>query len=213
MYLSFQAANEINLRGGPGEDSLTCDDDNLSQEEDEECNSEPVSSSEPTACATSNCENIEPSHRRSPVTFSEDLQCGQICAVTTDIHKSNITDCCDLDDVNSSSDSADSDVPELKDISLENRELRPLRDQSTREHVNFHLAEGSERQRSGDSMCSSASTSIDPKLVKLKVKRQIKKDQKKQFARRVRKGGEASLVTKQRRRNMDDIKHSAGWDD
>ena len=94
------------------------------------------------------------------------------------------------------------------DLGNLNRGYRPFRDDSSMDHINAHIIKN-RRERSSDSMCSMVSTStIAPGIVKEKIKRQLKKKSQQQFARRVRKSGEAAIATKQRRENQLDIKDS-----
>ena len=111
-------------------------------------------------------------------------------------------------DSESDNDDEEEDLADLEPI--DNAALRPFRDD--REHVNSYTV-SEPRQRSSNSMCSTASTVMDPAMVKRKVKRQAQRKQKQQYARRVRKQGEAALVTKTRRENCDTIKQStsAAW--
>ena len=97
----------------------------------------------------------------------------------------------------------------LVDLSLQNREYRPFRSEDQREHVNSHLDETRMRTRSSDS----TSSQLDPSVVKMKVKRNLKKQQQKQHSRRLRKSGEASIATQIRRDNSCDIRESlsAEW--
>ena len=104
------------------------------------------------------------------------------------------------------SDSED-ELPELVDLSTQNKEYRPFRSEESKTHVNSHLE--NVRQRSSDSFSSSTTqSSIDPNVIKMKLKRQQKKTQQKQLARRLRKSGEAAIITKSRREHSDNIKQS-----
>ncbi|KAG8130882.1 putative Serine-threonine-protein [Naja naja] len=92
----------------------------------------------------------------------------------------------------------------LVDLSTLNREFRPFRDEESLFHVNQHRT----RTTSMTSIQSTTSQStIPPELVKQKVKRQLNKQQKAAFRRRLQKG-EANIYTKQRRENMYNIKSS-----
>ncbi|KAM3845734.1 serine/threonine-protein kinase RIO2 isoform 2-T2 [Vipera latastei] len=92
----------------------------------------------------------------------------------------------------------------LVDLSTLNREFRPFRDEESLFHVNQHRT----RTTSMTSVRSTTSQStIPPELVKQKVKRQLNKQQKAAFRRRLQKG-EANVYTKQRRENMYNIKSS-----
>ncbi|XP_041119129.1 serine/threonine-protein kinase RIO2-like [Polyodon spathula] len=96
------------------------------------------------------------------------------------------------------------ECPDLVDLSAANKEFRAFRDEESMLHVNGHRW----RTSSMTSVGSTASCStIPPELVKQKVKRQLTKQQKSAQRRRLQKG-EASLVTKVRRDNLQDIKCS-----
>ncbi|XP_063151467.1 serine/threonine-protein kinase RIO2 [Candoia aspera] len=96
------------------------------------------------------------------------------------------------------------ECPGLVDLSTLNREFRPFRDEESLFHVNQHRT----RTTSVTSILSTASHStIPPELVKQKVKRQLNKQQKAAFRRRLQKG-EANIYTKQRREHMYNIKSS-----
>uniref|UniRef100_A0A0B8RW90 Serine/threonine-protein kinase RIO2 n=1 Tax=Philothamnus irregularis TaxID=1899461 RepID=A0A0B8RW90_9SAUR len=96
------------------------------------------------------------------------------------------------------------DCSGLVDLSSLNREFRPFRDEESLFHVNQHRT----RTTSMTSVQSTTSQStIPPELVKQKVKRQLNKQQKAAFRRRLQKG-EANVYTKQRRENMYNIKSS-----
>lgn len=101
---------------------------------------------------------------------------------------------------------------ELDEIGELNRGLRPFRNEESLTHVNKHIQKG--RQRSSDSMMSTctSTSSIDPSVIREKVKRQQKRKDEKLKARRIRKSGEASIVTKSRRDKQLDIKQSLGPD-
>ena len=109
------------------------------------------------------------------------------------------------------SDNDDNSCPELEDLSLQNKEYRPFRDESSHDHVNEHLVKA-ETSWSQNSDSVSSAKSMDPTLIKRMVKSQAKRKEAKQFARRVRKSGEAAVVTKARRENWDTIKQSTGPD-
>ncbi|XP_048834672.1 serine/threonine-protein kinase RIO2 [Brienomyrus brachyistius] len=96
------------------------------------------------------------------------------------------------------------ECPELVDLSSANKEFRPFRDQSSLHHINEHRRRTtSETTTSSVGSCST----IPPEVVKQKVKRQLSQQQKAAQRRRLQKG-EANLVTKERRENMQNIKWS-----
>jgi hypothetical protein len=96
---------------------------------------------------------------------------------------------------------------EMYNISAQNKEYRPFRNEESRAHINSHMQAG--RSRNSDSMCSTSTvSSIAPEVIRAKVKKQQKKQQQILKARRIRKSGEASLQTRQRRDTQLDIKQS-----
>ncbi|XP_026575152.1 serine/threonine-protein kinase RIO2 [Pseudonaja textilis] len=123
--------------------------------------------------------------------------------------KNNIEKSTQLEDeVDHGEDTADKEYEDecssLVDLSTLNREFRPFRDEESLFHVNQHRT----RTASMTSIQSTTSqTTIPPELVKQKVKRQLNKQQKAAFRRRLQKG-EANIYTKQRRENMYNIKSS-----
>ncbi|XP_072439570.1 serine/threonine-protein kinase RIO2 isoform X2 [Chiloscyllium punctatum] len=95
--------------------------------------------------------------------------------------------------------------PDLVDLSAQNKEFRPFRNELSLIHVNEHR----QRTTSLSSVGSLMSTStIPPDVIKRKVKQQLSKQQKTVIRRRLQKG-EANIYTKQRRENMQTIKWSA----
>lgn len=97
----------------------------------------------------------------------------------------------------------------LADLSNTNRAVRPFRDQKSLEHVNeHHLFESEASERGSKSVPSTACSSIAPEQARSRLRNQAKKKQQLLQARRVRKSGEASVVTKLRRENSDEVKQS-----
>uniref|UniRef100_UPI00398F751B serine/threonine-protein kinase RIO2 n=1 Tax=Pristiophorus japonicus TaxID=55135 RepID=UPI00398F751B len=97
------------------------------------------------------------------------------------------------------------ECPDLVDLSTQNKEFRPFRDELSLMHTNEHR----QRTTSESSVGSLLSTStIPPDVIKRKVKQQLTKQQKTAIRRRLQKG-EANIYTKQRRENMQTIKWSA----
>jgi hypothetical protein len=190
--LNFQAAAEIGLRGGPEEIME-------SGEEDEEPGADHNSHEEHTASVDSDLE--------------ESAEVEQLSLNDTSVPREEPSaELCDSprEDTQGAGSSED-DADEYLDV-MANVEFRPFQDERSRQHVNCHLTDGrAVRQRSSDSFTSTAST-IDPRVVRHKVKSQMKQKQARRNARRIRKSGEAALVTKKRRDNMDAIKHNTGWD-
>ncbi|XP_057688986.1 serine/threonine-protein kinase RIO2 [Corythoichthys intestinalis] len=95
--------------------------------------------------------------------------------------------------------------PELSDLSALNKEFKPFRDPDSLLQMAEH------RRTRADSEATVGSTgscsTIPPELVRQKVRRQLTKQQKSAQRRRLQKG-EASLVTKSRRENQNNIKSS-----
>ncbi|XP_045141297.1 serine/threonine-protein kinase RIO2 isoform X2 [Echinops telfairi] len=96
------------------------------------------------------------------------------------------------------------ECPHLAALSSLNKEVRPFRDDENMGAMSPHRAR-TLSVTSADSIVSCST--IPPELVKQKVKRQLTKQQKSAIRRRLQKG-EANIVTKQRRENMQNIKSS-----
>lgn len=94
---------------------------------------------------------------------------------------------------------------ELEELSNQNKLHRPYRD--TKSHVTERSLDGD-----GSSQSSSAATSsMDSREIRTRVKKSL---DKKQRDMRRRKRGEASAVTRSRRENRDIVKHGAqSWKD
>ncbi|MFT7811793.1 serine/threonine-protein kinase RIO2 [Arapaima gigas] len=96
------------------------------------------------------------------------------------------------------------ECPDLVDLSASNKEFRPFRNQDSLHHMNEHRRRTTSESTAG----SIASCSTIPlEVVKQKVKRQLSKQQKAAQRRRLQKG-EANLITKDKRENMQNIKWS-----
>jgi len=99
------------------------------------------------------------------------------------------------------------ECPELVDLSAINKEFKPFRDSESMLHVNEHrmrtTSEGSDDTIGSVTSCST----IPPEVIRQKVRRQLSKQQKAAIRRRLHKG-EASLVTKSKRENSENIKSS-----
>lgn len=94
----------------------------------------------------------------------------------------------------------------MENLSKMNREIRPFRNEESLEHFNPRLQN---RIDQGSHFTPSiACSSIAPEVARHRIRCQTKRKQQAQQSRRVRKGGEASLVTKERRENTDNIKQS-----
>lgn len=104
---------------------------------------------------------------------------------------------------------------DLVKLSELNKEFRPYRDEESLQHLNEHLA--SSRRHRTDSECSGTSflsshSTIAPDVIRMKVKRQLTKQQKAAARRRLQKG-EANVYTTIRRENMDTIRSSVDSND
>eukprot|EP00062_Callorhinchus_milii_P008589 gi/632951447/ref/XP_007891299.1/ PREDICTED: serine/threonine-protein kinase RIO2 [Callorhinchus milii] len=98
----------------------------------------------------------------------------------------------------------DNECPDLVELSTQNKDFKPFRDELSLMHINEHR----QRTTSLSSVGSIVSTStIPPEVIKQKIKQQMSKQQKAANRRRVQKG-EANIYTKQRRDNMQNIKWS-----
>ncbi|XP_041369931.1 serine/threonine-protein kinase RIO2-like isoform X2 [Gigantopelta aegis] len=138
----------------------------------------------------------------------KETQYNDLEASSEQTHDSNLTDHnTEMEkpqDWDSLSNHADFDSEgEFEDLSNVNRAYRPFRTEDSMVHTNYHL-----RHDNRSEGASIASSTMDPELVKRKVKGQLKKQQMAQKARRIRKSGEASVMTKLRRENQSDIKDS-----
>ncbi|XP_059155423.1 serine/threonine-protein kinase RIO2-like [Physella acuta] len=91
----------------------------------------------------------------------------------------------------------------LLDLSQSNRNIRPFRNE-TSQNVNENQKVDSASHFTPSIACSS----IAPEIARSRIRSQAKRKQQAIQARRVRKSGEASLFTQQRRDNQDDIKQS-----
>lgn len=155
------------------------------------------------------------SERKSEVAaIGGDRLCGEAYATSNQDTASSerhtqerITDTASLSPDEEGSD-RDEQLPEL----LNNCEIRPFRDQP--DHLTNHRLRDMRRGEYADSLYSvSTTTSVAPEVIKERVKRQFKSEEKVKYARRIRKHGEAAVQTRKRRDNMYDVKTSldAGW--
>ena len=196
--LSFKAADELNILKGPEDEGslegvdteeLPCGDNENHDSEDSD--DDPQIQSDLHLSKDTDGVAKLPS---SSLGKSEDVQNFEVISDSIASREEHL-----------SQDSESGD--DLEDLSLANREYKPFRNEESMEHVNTHLHS---RQRTSDSMCSNMSSVMSPDLVKEKVKRQMKSAKQKQQARRIRKSGEASLVTRKKRETQNDIKQSMG---
>ncbi|CAL1544896.1 unnamed protein product [Lymnaea stagnalis] len=96
-------------------------------------------------------------------------------------------------------------IDKLEDLKKANHEFRPFRNEDSQNHINEHQKKNDSASRA---TLSIACSSIPPEIARSRIRSQAKRKQQAQQARRVRKSGEASLFTKLRRDNQDDIKES-----
>ena len=202
----MQAGVEVGLRGGPEEE----DHDSGEEEEEEEDNDD-------TAAHSTSDKTCQPLNE----TAKDEDEDGETEDTTEDMQSALQEQLMELGVGEECSDSAlqhvtstvamagsasEDDEDDLGELSMANRQQRPFRSTASHQHVNTHIT----RSRSSDSACSTASTrsGIDHDLVKAKVKRQLNQKSRQQAARRIRKAGEAGLVTKSRREHRDNIKQS-----
>lgn len=104
---------------------------------------------------------------------------------------------------------SDGSEEDLEDLHNQNRTLRPFRNEESLAHTNLH------RRKHLDSTSlsvTSTTSSMDPRLIKEKVKRQMKKKAAVQESRRIRKSGESAIITKKKREISQDIKQSVDSD-
>nr|XP_054756289.1 uncharacterized protein LOC129262230 [Lytechinus pictus] len=104
----------------------------------------------------------------------------------------------------------DSEDDDLEDIGASNKQYRPHRSEASMSKVNAHSMNA--RSRNSDSVSSYASTSstMDPALVRSKVRSNMQKKQKAAVRHRLARKGEAAQTTAKRRENRDNVKQSLG---
>lgn len=231
-----EAADELNILGGPDDPKVEGEEDDDESDEfdedDDSCGEEREQEKE----------NLKDTVYRS-VDKKDKLECGESnidSALDNEVKKldKDIVETCDEnieeesetdknsiegkefvncndehveeDEENAGEDDENDDDDEMCNISAQNKEFRPFRNEESRAHLNSHL----QRTRNSESMCSttSAASTIAPDVIRAKLKKQRKKQQEKLKARRIRKSGEASLQTKQRRDTQNDIKQSTSSD-
>lgn len=100
---------------------------------------------------------------------------------------------------------AEDECPELADLSASNKGFKPFRDSDSL----LHMAEHGRRRTDSEATAGSVGScsTIPPEVVRQKVRRQLTKQQKAAQRRRLQKG-EANLVTKSKRENLNNIKSS-----
>jgi RIO kinase 2 len=111
-----------------------------------------------------------------------------------------------------SSDRADDVADDLSDLKLDNKCVRPFRDVKAVTEVGGCDDDEASSDEASGAQDKSAEVTVDIEKVKRKVKSQMERDKARQLARRTHKRGEAAVVTRSRRLNMESIKHRAGWD-
>ena len=110
-------------------------------------------------------------------------------------------------DVCRDDDEEEEEEENLEDISTHNKQYRPHRTEASMSHVNSHSM--ATRSRNSDSVSSFASTSsMNPLLVRSKVKSNLQKKQKASARNRLARKGEAAQTTAKRRENRDTVKQS-----
>lgn len=112
--------------------------------------------------------------------------------------KENAADINDNEETNSSSEE------EVENIRTSNKHYKPFRTEASMHHKNSHLTWPAVRTE----VMSVASSTIDPEVIKKKVRCQAKRQEAKLKARRTRKSGESALVTKARRENQMEVRQS-----
>ena len=218
LFCFAQAAGEINLLKGPDIDGSDSDEEE-DVEENEDENSE-ENECEHEMNQTDKLEEIEDrlgqcaggsvpnetimSNIPSEISSGDNLKEHEKKDLAESVKDSQTI-------VQEASDEEESD--KLEDLSLTNHAYKPFRNDESNSHVNAHLFPViSKRNHSSDSVSSTASSVMDPAMVKQKLKGQRRKKDAVQTARRIRKSGEASLSTKAKRNTADDIRQSMSSD-
>ncbi|KAJ8304779.1 hypothetical protein KUTeg_018362 [Tegillarca granosa] len=235
-----EAAEEFNIRGGPDKPKGAGPDEEEEELDDSESDNEVEEESEDNQESEKHgTENIEARLGQASVDVNkneeteltvDDVNVGstslgitqktEICdkqsiqAESVDDQNSKNSDSLENNELENSENSEDEDDVNLEDLRSENRMFRPFRTEASMGHTDSHIVDG-QRQRSSDSMCtvSTTASTFDPSLVKSKIKRQMKKKEDIQKARRLRKKGESAIMTKQKRENRNEITQSlsATW--
>jgi len=226
-----EAAEELNILGGPDdprvEDEDSDDSGDVSDEEDGEENEEDdvneesedanVANKSDTAGVDESGKGVGDQTDKSvnvKETAEQDKEIVEkIEKLDVDMDKASNDKCEAVDNIedekidnekaNGDTDSESDD----EDLCGQNRSLRPFRNEESLQHVNTHLIKS--RARGSESICSMSTTSsIAPEVIRAKVKKQQKQQSDRLKARRIRKSGEASMQTKQRRDTQMDITQS-----
>merc|ERR1719468_482987 len=112
----------------------------------------------------------------------------------------------DIDNGQGSDEGCISENDEVEDLKEFNTRFKPFRDNVPRQRQ--------DSDRYSSYSASTTASTIAPEVVKARVKASLKRKDRKGQARRRLAKGEASVVTRSRRANADNIKGSAGiWDD
>ncbi|XP_060569241.1 serine/threonine-protein kinase RIO2-like [Ruditapes philippinarum] len=204
-----EAAEEYNILGGPDNPRAEGDDDDSDEYSDDDDDDEEVQEE------GESLPDIDVKHKHRGEGKGTSVGVDK----NTNETGNECNDCGDIKTDDIKEDNSDKEkehhehvVEEVEDgemynISAQNKEYRPFRNEESRAHINSHMHIG--RSRNSDSMCSTSTvSSIAPEVIRAKVKKQQKKQQQILKARRIRKSGEASLQTRQRRDTQLDIKQS-----
>ncbi|KAK7496861.1 hypothetical protein BaRGS_00011841 [Batillaria attramentaria] len=185
----------LDTKNGPGQN---IEDDK--QPEDFIPDSELDAVHPPTSVSTE--QTTDTPENVSGISTSENDACAE-----SDRVSSPHTEDCPAEAVKSDSDTED----DLENLHALNKNFKPFRSEESAQHVNSHLTHRMLRAET----VSAASSTIDPEVIRRKVRAQNKREEAKLKARRIRKRGEATQVTKARRENHNEVKASlsAVWYD
>ncbi|ESP00505.1 hypothetical protein LOTGIDRAFT_212972 [Lottia gigantea] len=214
-----QEFDELDILHGPGKED---EDDESDEEEEEEFKdaSENITDYKKMAKelqqehddmekyfdSNSKVDKVTEYLNRCDMIGADDSQ-GEVTQIDN-VETSEPKECDDSESIVSTNNAVDGSDDE-SDIAGTNRNFRPFRNVESMDHTNHHL----NRYPRGLDSNSTTSTIIDPEVIKRKLKHQIKIKHERDEARRYRKSGESSLITKSRRENSDEIKASlsAEW--
>ncbi|XP_060072112.1 serine/threonine-protein kinase RIO2-like [Ylistrum balloti] len=210
-----EAAEELNILKGPesSEKEVDEDDETEIKDEEDECEEDEVDDEEEDDLEAEPPQDVTESFTEN-IANKDSGACGNCDEERLTDSKSETKDellsDSEVNDRLSDEVLSEEENEALEDLSHSNRAYKPFRNEESMEHTNFHLS--NTRQRSSLSMSSNTST-MDPQIVKEKMKRQLKQKHEKLQARRIRKKGEAAIVTRSKRNTKHDIKDSlsAQW--
>lgn len=202
-----EAAEEFNIRGGPGnpktDEPEEEPNEEIEDEEDEDNDSVEEGKEEESVEVTPSPPPVE--DRLSPplneTSTENEKQRDLATGLDRAVEASNT--------VSEKDEGSDGSEEDLEDLHNQNRTLRPFRNEESLAHTNLH------RRKHLDSTSlsvTSTTSSMDPRLIKEKVKRQMKKKAAVQESRRIRKSGESAIITKKKREISQDIKQSVDSD-